>query len=651
MSRTVSVIIPAYNAAATVARTIDSALAQTHEPIEIIVVDDGSKDDTTAVVETFGPPVKLVRKPNGGPASARNLGARLATGEWLAMLDADDWWLPAKLERQFARLDAAGDGEDVGMIFAFEQEAEDLGPEELDFDTLWRRNNIMASTVLIRRATFEELGGFDEARPLVSVEDHHLWLRVAASRWRILACRERLAHYTRGSGISANLDRFLAASLYNVGTIAELLNLPPERLRNKRRDLLEVFGRTALHQRRIKLARQLFARSIAERTTVSNTLCLAAAFVPAPVLDVRRRATEAFETWSHRQGSAGNGLVQGQQVHTAQLDGPPTLLVVIDTEEEFDWSVVPSNSTGITAMRHQAPAQRLMQRYGVVPTYAVDYPIASQHEACAPLLEFLADGTCEIGTQLHPWLSPPIEEELTVGNSYPGNLPPVLEAEKIRVLTRAIEDNLGCRPILYRAGRYGLGRNTARTIAALGYRVDSSVRPLFDMRADGGPDYRHAPTQPFWFGPDRSLLELQQTVGMIGAAARLGRGAYPGMAGPAGRALHVPGILARTGLLNRVTLTPEGTKLAEAKQLTRILHARDGQRVFVLTYHSPSLQPGNTPYVRTDRDLEEFLAWMDGYFDFFMRELGGVPGTPAQMLARASPAAAAAPRREMATQG
>src|SRR6185437_7074269 len=80
--------------------------------------------------------------------------------------------------------------------------------------------------------------------------------------------------------------------------------------------------------------------------------------------------------------------------------------------------------------------------------------------------------------------------------------------------------------------------------------------------------------------------------------------------------------------LERAKLTPEGTRLSEAKRLTRRLLRDYQHRVFVLSYHSPSLDPGHTPYVRTQRDLQAFLAWIEGYLDFFLNEIGGYATTP-----------------------
>jgi len=98
----VSVVIPAYNAAWCVGQAIDSALAQSFVDREIIVVDDGSTDDTPRVLAGYGSRIRIVSKPNGGLSSARNAGVAAAQGEFVAFLDADDRWLPAKLARQVA---------------------------------------------------------------------------------------------------------------------------------------------------------------------------------------------------------------------------------------------------------------------------------------------------------------------------------------------------------------------------------------------------------------------------------------------------------------------------------------------------------------------------------------------------------------------
>src|SRR3974390_1747115 len=150
---------------------------------------------------------------------------------------------------------------------------------------------------------------------------------------------------------------------------------------------------------------------------------------------------------------------------------PPTLVVVVDTEEEFNWSApFNSNSRSTTNILYQPLAQEIMDRHGVVPTYAIDFPVANTPEAVSILRSIADDGRCEIGAHLHPWVSPPIEEEVNVYNSFPGNLPPNLEREKLARLADRIESAFGYRPAVYKAGRYGLGSATFQTLRDFEFR-------------------------------------------------------------------------------------------------------------------------------------------------------------------------------------
>ncbi|MHC5139531.1 MAG: glycosyltransferase family 2 protein, partial [Planctomycetota bacterium] len=101
---TISAVIPAYNAAKYIARSIDSVLAQTHPVDEIVIVDDGSTDNTAAIIKDYGDKVRYIHQPNAGVSAARNTGIEAATGNWIAFLDADDEWLPEKIKRQVENL-------------------------------------------------------------------------------------------------------------------------------------------------------------------------------------------------------------------------------------------------------------------------------------------------------------------------------------------------------------------------------------------------------------------------------------------------------------------------------------------------------------------------------------------------------------------
>ena len=329
-------------------------------------------------------------------------------------------------------------------------------------------------------------------------------------------------------------------------------------------------------------------------------------------------------------------LTPGIQAARFSPDMPPLLLVVIDTEEEFDWSA-PFNreSRSVTCIEEQHHAQRVFEAHNLVPTYVVDYPVATTPSSYAIFREWLTAGRCLVGAHLHPWVNPPDEEEVSAPNSYPGNLPADLEREKLARLTEAITANIGQRPIIYKAGRYGLGPHTAAALEALGYEIDLSVLASTDLGEDGGPDFRGYPMEPYWFGSDGGLFEVPLTRGYPGMLGPLAEPLYQRICGPLGRKLHLPGIAARLGLAERIHLTPEGISLEDNKRLIRYLVAK-GQKVFTYAYHSSSLLPGGSPYVKTREDRASFVESIDSFLRFFQREIGGRWTTPLEIRSLAS---------------
>jgi glycosyltransferase involved in cell wall biosynthesis len=180
----VSVVLPTYNRRQLVGDAIESVLGQNHTAFELIVVDDGSTDDTAILLRTYGERIRVVRQTNQGVSAARNAGIRVAAGELIALLDSDDYWLPEKLVRQVS-------------FFQAHPEALICQTEEI-----WMRNGIRVnpgrrhrkygghifektlplclvspSAVMIKRALLEEVGLFDESLP--ACEDYDLWLRIA----------------------------------------------------------------------------------------------------------------------------------------------------------------------------------------------------------------------------------------------------------------------------------------------------------------------------------------------------------------------------------------------------------------------------------------------------------------------------------------
>ncbi len=279
----VSVIIPAYNAAGHIEATLESVLCQTVPASEVLVVDDGSKDHTADLAERFPLPVRVLRKSNGGPASARNLGARESHGEWLAFLDADDAWLPEKLERQ---LPLCSDPK-VGLIHSTPPAWGT--PERLTFSDLWERNRIVNSTVLVRRQAFEAVGGLDEDRELIGVEDYNLWLRIAAGGWEVVRNEGEWVRYSpTEASLSRQFERFARAELANAEKIGALLDLPREERLAKRLYILDTYGRVLLHTRCSLGARKLFAAAAREAPSPQRLLWWAAAHLPGGILNARR---------------------------------------------------------------------------------------------------------------------------------------------------------------------------------------------------------------------------------------------------------------------------------------------------------------------------------------------------------------------------
>ena len=291
----------------------------------------------------------------------------------------------------------------------------------------------------------------------------------------------------------------------------------------------------------------------------------------------------------------------------------PRFAIFVDVEEEFDWAA-PFSATAraISAVSALLPFAERFAARGVGVTYMADYPIATDPAGIAVLRAIAALPGAEIGTQLHPWVNPPYEEEPSAHTSYAGNLPPPLEAAKLDALTAAISVATGAGPRAYRAGRYGLGRNTARLLAGRGYRLDTSMRAAFDYRADGGPDFRQVGNAAFRL--EHGIVELPLTTVFTGRWRHAGAPIHHA----AGRLPRGRGLLARAGLLSRVPLTPEGVPLAEALEAIRVA-VGDGVQVLNLSFHSPSLVPGHTPYVRDPGDLAVFNAWWDAVLTLLER--------------------------------
>ncbi|MFQ5674616.1 MAG: glycosyltransferase family 2 protein [bacterium] len=216
----VSVIIPTYNSAEYVVSAVESVLHQTSRPFEVIVVDDGSTDNTKEILTRFDDRIRYIFRENGGPALARNTGLRNASGNCIAFIDSDDIWQPDKLEKQLAYLKAQPE---VALVYTDLYLLSVNGLKDSvhfqpfygsEFFSLLKKNFIATSTVLVKRKCFEEIGLFDERPEVEANEDYEMWLRIAR-HFKIGCIKEKLVqHRLRNSGHSRDLDRQVKSGVF-----------------------------------------------------------------------------------------------------------------------------------------------------------------------------------------------------------------------------------------------------------------------------------------------------------------------------------------------------------------------------------------------------------------------------------------------------
>lgn len=273
----VSVVIPAYNAERTIGAAVTGALTQTYERVEVVVVDDGSSDRTRAICEAYGDLITFLSIPNGGTAGARNAAIAAATGDFIALCDADDILLPPHLATMLAAYEAAGGGRRFVHADAYMMTAAGVGhgrtvmygptpaPQRQRLEIL--EANYVSIFALAPAAMFAELGGFTEDAYL---EDWDLWLRAVLGGWEVVGSREAHALY-RQSETSKSTDKTRVFDAERA--LLEQVAARPETLRPAERDYLQRRlaarsprelhdeAETALREGDVEGARRLFAEA------------------------------------------------------------------------------------------------------------------------------------------------------------------------------------------------------------------------------------------------------------------------------------------------------------------------------------------------------------------------------------------------------
>ena len=227
-----SVIVAVYNGAKTLTQTIESILSQTYDDFELLLIDDGSTDESKNLIEKYleDERVKYFKKQNGGVASARNFGIARATGEVIGFCDQDDQWLPQKLEKQIPLFSDP----DVGLVYSWvdidrhgKRECSTPEFEGECFEALLNRNFVSCCTAMVRRTVLNIFYCLDEIRDLHGVDDRHLWLKVARISKLAVAKTPLAIYFIHGENYSLDNKKMLIADLSCIEKIASIEDLTP----------------------------------------------------------------------------------------------------------------------------------------------------------------------------------------------------------------------------------------------------------------------------------------------------------------------------------------------------------------------------------------------------------------------------------------
>lgn len=296
----VSVVIPTYNAAAMVEEAIRSVLAQTYGDLEIIVIDDGSTDNTEEVMRRFGEQVRYFKQENQGVSAARNFGIKQARGEYIAFLDSDDLWLPEKLAEEVPWLER---DPQLGLVYcdwAVISGQEVLHASYLEslpgssgyvFDELVQSGFILTSGVVVRRACLDDVGDFDKS--LAIAQDYDLWLRISYT-WKVqLVAKGLFTKRNLDGSLSSNLSK---TALERIALYEKTLRtLPGMKARSRRllRQQLALNHWDVGYERfdglRFQEARKSFLASLLhDWKNVKSLAYLAATFLPVSLVRAAR---------------------------------------------------------------------------------------------------------------------------------------------------------------------------------------------------------------------------------------------------------------------------------------------------------------------------------------------------------------------------
>ncbi len=297
------------------------------------------------------------------------------------------------------------------------------------------------------------------------------------------------------------------------------------------------------------------------------------------------------------------------------------VIITIDTEEDgWDDYRAPPTTNNIQVLPR---FQNLCDQYGALPTYLINYPVATQPEARSIIEKLLAGGKCEVGAHCHPWNTPPIKENICDKNTMLTNLEDELVRDKLFHLHNTIETNFGIQLTSFRSGRWGGSNSVMRVLEELNYEVDSSVAPLMNWTSQYGPDYTDALTSHYLFSSDDFLKEdhsgklaqIPPSIGFLKNNTPWNRKIFKEINKPFYKKIKLNGIANRLGLVSLRWLSPELSSTKEMIMLSKSL-VSSGFPYLHMMFHSTTLQPGNNEYVKSEQELDIFFSKIEAFFQY-----------------------------------
>ena len=295
--------------------------------------------------------------------------------------------------------------------------------------------------------------------------------------------------------------------------------------------------------------------------------------------------------------------------------------ITIDTEED-NWGEFHRNCS-VENIERLPALQSLFDKYSAIPTYLINYPVATTPSSIKILSEFEQKGVCEIGTHCHPWNTPPFTEELSAENSMMCNLPYDLLIEKLTNLHNKIIENFGITPSSFRAGRWGFNNDVARCLTELNYKVDTSISPFVDWSMYHGPNFRGSETHQYFIDSNNikqvrdhgDLLEVPPTIGYLQSNFSLCDSLLYSLKRKPFSKLGIAGLFDKLNLINFHWLSPELSNGPEMVALAKRF-IKSGHNFLNMSFHSTSLLPGKSPFVRNEADLQIFLNKIETFLQY-----------------------------------